>query len=543
MKDIIRFVIIMLSGLSCIAFSCNCPFDRTVEFWVWTVSPEDGATIYTSEVDLVWSFYYVGTPIDTVHHSIYLGTSRDAPPEDWRRLALSHPETTITASSLEPATTYYWRVGTTVIHYLEPVNDERHENSDTASFTTADELWGPGRPHSPYPDSGAADVDSILEMYWSLYNPHDEIYDFDVYLGTTSDPALVQSGLIDTTRGLDTLTGETTYFWRVVSYNDKDTVEGPLWNFTTVAPILLNVSNPYPDNGATNIDTITELTWDYTNPGPSEEYFDLYIGTSSDPPLIVEGLTLPEHAGNILSPGTQYYWKVVIYNDVETTTGPTWDFTTRYLTGEEIFAFLEVDAKQAASGYHVEENIRARFDTAYAPVAPISPLQADSVFCEDIRLIWSAADQNYSYFEMSVPFVENGQPVDFTVYGNTDVPSLSTSIVFPACTLGITSPVSFETVSIDGFEIQWDGDGCDPTIWITILDGTDSTGVMKQTDNDGVDSLTASDLLPLGGVTGTYNLVIFKLVQQTISAGGYMPASIIRARAINVMEQIHIYGG
>ena len=131
--------------------------------------------------------------------------------------------------------------------------------------------------------------------------------------------------------------------------------------------------------------------------------------------------------------------------------------------------------------------------------------------------------------------------MDIVVYGNSDVPSLNTSINFPACTLAIITPESFESVSITGFDVTWDGSECGGTVWLTILDGTDSTGVWKEAINDGSASLTADDLAPLGGQTGIYNLAVVKLVEENIDAPGYMAEGLVRMRVFNVMEQIGIH--
>jgi len=437
-KNIIRYFICLLCLLMCLVFNYSCTCDPVFTIEVWTVSPEDGAEINDREIALIWNYDYSGSG-DITHH-VFVGASLDE--LDLAGTTFDY-DTTYFLTSLEPLTTYYWTISISIS--FEGKN--HYEYSDTASFTTTEALWDPGYLHSPNPASGAVDVDSILTMYWSYHNPDDADFDFDVYLGTTIDPPLVDVGLTDSVRSLDTLAGGTTYYWQVISYSVTDMAESDLWHFTT-----------------------------------------------------------------------------------------------RYAAGEEVFALMEIDAKQAPSGYHVEETIRVRFDTANAPVIPINPLQADSVYCEDVKLDWNALDQNYSYTEFSMPFIENGQPVDFTVFGNADVPSMTTSIMFPACTLSITDPESFEMVSIDGFEVQWNGSGCGETVWLTLMSGTDSTGVFKQVDNDGIDSLTANDLQPLGGQTGIYDLVIFKWIQQSIDEPGYMPPSIIRARAINVMPQINISG-
>ncbi|UCC44120.1 MAG: hypothetical protein JSU65_13570 [Candidatus Zixiibacteriota bacterium] len=440
MKKALHAVILILIAFTCMAIDCRCPFTPAGEFEVWTVYPEDGAVIYESEVTLIWSY--------SVGHArlggffVAVSTSPDSV------IATTDDEvldTTFTITDLELATTYYWKV----VGWYGARGTQELESSEIVSFTTADEFYVPGQVHTPTPDSGAIGVSVNPGLAWQVFDPGLVGYDFDLYLGTTTDPPLQASGLSAPWHSLvsDTLDYATLYYWRVVAYNAVDTVDGPLWEFTTGYPSSVNA-----------------------------------------------------------------------------------------------FALIEVDARQAPSGYHVMEEIHARFDTGVAIDAPIEPLQADSVFVEGTKLNWNTVDQNYSFIEESMPFIENGEPMDIVVYGNSEVPDLNTGPIFPACTLAIISPESFNTVSISGFEVTWDGSECGGTVWLTLLDGTDSTGVWKEVPNDGLDSLTAADLAPLGGQTGTYNLAIVKLVEENLIAPGYGPESLIRSRAFNIMEQIYLTG-
>jgi hypothetical protein len=231
---------------------------------------------------------------------------------------------------------------------------------------------------------------------------------------------------------------------------------------------------------------------------------------------------------------------VEAYYGADTVRGPLWEFTTGYPSSVDVFGFFEIDARQAPSGYHVMEEFRARFDTGTAVTAPIEPLQADSVKVAGAWLDWSAIAESYDYTEWSMPSIENGQPVAIEVFGNAEVPNLNANPVFPACTLSVTEPESFETVSIDGFEVRWDRGSCGGTVWLTLLYGNDSTGVWKEVANDGVDSLTAADLAPLGGQTGQYDLAVVKLVEENVVASGYRATSLVRFRAYNVMAQIRL---
>ena len=301
---------------------------------------------------------------------------------------------------------------------------------------------------------------------------------------------------------------------------------------------------PTPDSGAVDVDTITTFSWEVYNPYDINFEYDFYLGTTADPPLVATGLDTPSYGPDTLAANTIYYWRVVAYNDTDMVEGPLWRFSTVYGGVDEIFALLEIDALQAPSGYHTEEILRVRLDEAYAPTSPDIVLQADSVYINDFKLPWDNPSSSYYWWEMSMPMITNGGQVNFLVYSEGDLPQLDVDFNFPACTLSILTPESFNTLSINGFEVTRDHSDCDGggTGWLVLMDGTDSTGVRKLVANDGLDSLTGEDLLPLEGVTGQYDLYIIRQVEENITATGYMPESLVRMRAINRMIQINITG-
>jgi hypothetical protein len=374
----------------------------------------------------------------------------------------------------------------------------------------------------------------IKPYHRSYYTLHEVAKDDNIYELGPLDPA-------------------TTYEWRVA-------VSVDLWedhwligeSFQSEPRLLItadvlwepgHIHTPMPDSGATLIGVNPSFAWEVYNPDLMPYDFDIYLGTTTDPPLLVSELGVPGYdlLSETLDYGTLYYWHVEAYYDTDTIEGPLWEFTTIGISDLNVFALFEIDAQQIPSGYHIMEEMRVRFDAELAQDIPIDPIQADSVFIGGTKLNWNTGTQNYSYTEWSFPFIENGQLADIIVYGNTDVPDLNTNVVFPACTLSITSPETFGTVSINGFELTWDGTECGGTVWLTILDGTDSTGVWVETENDGSYTLTAGDLVPLDGQTGTYNLAIIKLVEENITSPGYRSESIVRSRAFNSVEQVHIY--
>jgi phosphatidylserine/phosphatidylglycerophosphate/cardiolipin synthase-like enzyme len=89
-----------------------------------------------------------------------------------------------------------------------------------------------------------------------------------------------------------------------------------------------------PANGAAGVATIPVLTF---NAGPFAHLYDIYVGTTSPPPLIAVDVPLgPSENGAVLSyqvpalaPGTKYYWRVVAKTmALQPTAGSVWSFTT-----------------------------------------------------------------------------------------------------------------------------------------------------------------------------------------------------------------------
>jgi hypothetical protein len=95
-----------------------------------------------------------------------------------------------------------------------------------------------------------------------------------------------------------------------------------------------------PANGATAQSTAMTLVW---NGGPFAHIYDVYFGTTPDPPLVAAGLELgpadPPTARKTfalppLAPGTTYYWRIVGKTMANLTrSSPIWRFTTAGSSG------------------------------------------------------------------------------------------------------------------------------------------------------------------------------------------------------------------
>ncbi|PNX50384.1 MAG: hypothetical protein BV456_06870 [Thermoplasmata archaeon M8B2D] len=89
-------------------------------------------------------------------------------------------------------------------------------------------------------------------------------------------------------------------------------------------------NNPNPSQGSTNIDQNAELSWSCSDPDFRDTLtYDIYFGTSSNPPLINSDYTNTSYNPGIMGYNTKYYWKIIAKDKQgNSAVGPIWDFTT-----------------------------------------------------------------------------------------------------------------------------------------------------------------------------------------------------------------------
>jgi hypothetical protein len=120
---------------------------------------------------------------------------------------------------------------------------------------------------------------------------------------------------------------ESSYAGRVAHFNADETCACTAGQAPDVA------SHPDPIDGATGVTVWTGLSWIGSDYDGDLADFDLYLGTSADPPLVAAHVNAMSYQPDApLDENTHYYWRVVTrdahHNE---TSGPTWDFTTRPL--------------------------------------------------------------------------------------------------------------------------------------------------------------------------------------------------------------------
>ena len=192
----------------------------------------------------------------------------------------------------------------------------------------------PSAPENPQPPNHATDVPIDVILEWSpCKDPEGGEVFYEVYFGeggkleghelqeyTWFDPGILNYNV--------------EYWWKVIAYDEQgNPAEGEMWDFTTQE----NPNNPpsapiysSPSNHATNVNTITGLFWNCSDPDGDILTYDVYLGKSTPPTLTRSDWPYNSLSLLGLEFNTKYYWKIVAKDEHgATTAGPIWDFTTQ----------------------------------------------------------------------------------------------------------------------------------------------------------------------------------------------------------------------
>lgn len=186
--------------------------------------------------------------------------------------------------------------------------------------------------------------------------------------------------------GLDAGVGVTMkiFDWHIASYYSPDIIQVKLklyeWNkIFNRRPA--KPSNPSPPNNSINIPLNTTISWDCSDPDSDPITYDIYFGTSSNPPLIRSGNTGTSYNPTGLMYNTKYYWKIIA-KDIKgsTNSGDLWNFTTVSLvnnppnaptnpspadgaTGQSTSPTLSWNASSGATSYALQVSTNSSFSS------------------------------------------------------------------------------------------------------------------------------------------------------------------------------------
>jgi PKD repeat protein len=110
-------------------------------------------------------------------------------------------------------------------------------------------------PSNPSPEDGSIDVDVDVILSWECSDPDEDPLTYDVYFGTSTPLQKVEANQTDDFYNPGGLEYSTTYYWKIVAWDDKNAfTEGNVWEFTT-------------KQGMANLDCEGSLQWSDVKPG------------------------------------------------------------------------------------------------------------------------------------------------------------------------------------------------------------------------------------------------------------------------------------
>jgi len=110
----------------------------------------------------------------------------------------------------------------------------------------------------------------------------------------------------------------------LVKMNNADELIYSTFNHPPESP-----NSPIPENGAINQSIEVDISWTCTDPDGDPITYDVYFGIEATPPQITTGQTETTYDPGTLENNTEYFWKIVAYDDHSNTTeGSEWSFTT-----------------------------------------------------------------------------------------------------------------------------------------------------------------------------------------------------------------------
>jgi YD repeat-containing protein len=190
-------------------------------------SPENHSTGVPLDADLSWTG---GDPDagDTVTYDVYFGTSGSV-----TRVSDDQSACTYDPGTLNSNTEYSWKIVARDNHGAATVGPLWDFSTGPAPNNP------PGMPSNPLPANQATDVAINADLSWTGGDPDPgDTVTYDVYFGTSASPPLVSIGQTGTTYDPGTLSYTTRHYWKIVARDNHEALtSGPLWDFSTQAPV------------------------------------------------------------------------------------------------------------------------------------------------------------------------------------------------------------------------------------------------------------------------------------------------------------------
>lgn len=129
----------------------------------------------------------------------------------------------------------------TLVHctsFLIPTG-EADNQVNNAKLQKIEIEWENSPPNTPSlssPSNGASDISTSPTLSWDCNDPDGnyESLEYNVYLGTSSSPSLLKSGITGTSYSASDLKRNTKYYWKIKAIDSKgESKTSPVWSFKT----------------------------------------------------------------------------------------------------------------------------------------------------------------------------------------------------------------------------------------------------------------------------------------------------------------------
>ena len=173
----------------------------------------------------------------------------------------------------------------------------------------------PAKPYNPYPQNGATNVELNVTLSWQCFDGEGDAISYDVYLGTSSEMEKMASRISSSSFPVS-LEPETTYYWRIVAWDENGASNvSEIWQFTTKGinhPPYVTILSPL--NGSTNVSISPELkvvAYDDDGDMLTVTFYDASTNTTIGIVNVAAGNVASIEWKN-LENGKEYSWYVVV---------------------------------------------------------------------------------------------------------------------------------------------------------------------------------------------------------------------------------------
>ena len=226
---------------------------------------------------------------------------------------------------------------------------------------------------SPIDDSTVTLTSTTFK--WDGNDDDGDILTYDVYLDTNPNPSTkVSTEQTEEYYSLYDLTNEQIYYWKVVVYDGKKSVESAIWRFTVDinSPPIIELSSP--SSGPMVTLTSPTLSWEGNDDDGDSLTYDVYLDTNPNPKIKVSTKQSEEsYTSSGLTDGGTYYWKVIVSDNIIEVESEIWRFTVKIKekptiiidnpsNGEEITGICEIKGRASASEGDEVLNVEIKID-------------------------------------------------------------------------------------------------------------------------------------------------------------------------------------